>query len=160
VKISEREAFVYFRLGLATGLVERQDVIAWADQAILQSAFPSAELIELSLSSKLSYSQMIRLLSSFHAGEDQDLPVKLIFARAWVLLEQAPERTVEIFQGVRLVNAEFYLSAEIRRQINDLENALTDYRENSLSQEGLYARVNGFLAQYVEYQSLLAYVTG
>jgi hypothetical protein len=153
--ISERVAFLYFRLGLVTGIIEQQTVIAWADQVILHSNFPSAEIMELSLSSKLPYSQLIHLLSSFHIGIKQDLPMKLLFAQAGILLEHDPKRTVEIIQGVRLVNAEETLPGEIRRQIKNLEVVLSDYRQGQRSLEEMHEILAAFLKPFKSYQLFL-----
>ena len=37
VMLDRKTAFDYFRLGLVTGLVDRQALVAWADQEIMRS---------------------------------------------------------------------------------------------------------------------------
>ena len=78
--LSDSDAYGYFRLGLATGLVERSAPIAWADRQIMSDRPPTSEILELSLSAHLPYSQLIRLLTLCHPSLDYDLPLFMLLA--------------------------------------------------------------------------------
>jgi hypothetical protein len=59
-----------FRLGLLTGILERQLVIAWADQLVMQDKNPNYFLIELSLSGRSNINDLTGLLDK-HVGENK-----------------------------------------------------------------------------------------
>lgn len=51
-----------FRLGLHTGVLERQIVVEWADQLVMQEDTPNYFLIELALSGRKNSNDFIRIL--------------------------------------------------------------------------------------------------
>ena len=147
--LNDQDVFGYFRLGLATGLVDRGAVIAWADREVLRRPVPQNEIIELCLSGHLPYSQLIWLLTSYHPSLDYDLPVRLVLARAALLLDEhhPPE---ELLTSIGLLAAEARLPEEIRALLRELDSNL-----GYLSTPELLGRLGGLLAPYREYQPLL-----
>ena len=145
MRLSDEHIFGYFRLGLATGLVERGAVIEWADREVMRRPLPSYEIIELSLSGRLPYSQLIRLLTSFHPSLDYDLPVRLALGRAALLLDDhhPPE---ELVASIDLLAAEARLPEEVRALLRELDGWASDE---------LYTRLTGLLEPYRGYQHML-----
>jgi hypothetical protein len=154
-KPTKKQVLGYYRMGLVTGIVDKGSVVTWADQEIMQSPVPEDDIIELSLSSRLPYSQMIRLLSSFQGEPDYDLPLKLLFARAGILFEEDPGRAVAILMGLRLLNEEEYLPKELRSQITGLQKSLDLYKQAELPFEELAGCLSGFLDRSIDYRSLV-----
>ena len=148
VTIHLKDAFSYFRMGLVTGLVDRPALVDWADSEILRSPSPGHEIMELSLCGRRPYSQIIRLLSGFERGADYRLSLKLLFARAGLLLEAEPGRATDIIMGLRLLNEEEYFPGEIKARLIGLRADLELHRQAALSAEELTARLAGFLAPY------------
>ncbi len=62
------ELLEVFRIGLTNGLLEKEEVINWADQIIQQSAQPDYFVIELSLCGHKSINDIVSLINEF-AGE-------------------------------------------------------------------------------------------
>src|SRR4030065_1160731 len=112
--ISEKTVYAFFRLGLVTGLVPKTAVTRWADRQILGGKVPSEEMIELSLSERLPYSQIIYMLNLYQGSPDADLPVRLLLARAGQLLERNAIPAERLIQELNLLNAEEYLAREWR----------------------------------------------
>lgn len=154
VDLPRQVVFGYFRMGLVTGLVDKQTVIDWADNEILKSPNLDDEIIELSLSSKLPYSQLIRLLSSFQGEPDYDLPLKMLFARARKLLVDDFDRGRAILMGLRLLKEEEYLPAEISAKLRELAISLDQYKQALLSQEEFTRCLTAFLDPYKEYSTI------
>ena len=152
------DVFSYFRLGLATGLVEKQAVLAWADQQLLQNPNADERIIELSLSGSLPYSQLIWRLSSFLVQTEYNLPLKLLFARAGSILAANPERASELIQSLRLLIAEEHLPQGVRLQLTILECDLDLDRHGVIAQAGMVARLLAFLESYQEFQRELSQV--
>jgi hypothetical protein len=143
--------FSYFRMGLVTGLVDKQTLIAWADGEVMRQPIPQPEVMELSLSVNRPYSEIIWLLSSFEGEADYDLPLKLLFARAGMLLRQDASRAPKIVMGLRLLNEEEYLDKSLRAQLSDLVTALKMTERGDISMDDLLARVSLFLSDYDAY---------
>lgn len=154
-KPTKKQMLGYFRMGLVTGVVEIRSVVEWADHEIMQSPIPEDDIIELSLSGRLPYSQIIRILSSFQGEPDYDLPLKLLFARAGILYEEDPGRAAQLLMGLRLLNEEEYLPKEIRSQINELQKALDLYQQKILPHQEFAGCLSGFLDRYIDYRSLV-----
>ncbi len=150
-----RDAFGFFRMGLVTGLVDKQALVRWADCQIVNHSRPRHEIIELSLSGSLPYSQIIRLLTSFEGRADYTVSLPLLFARAGLLLEEEPARTEDIIMGLRLLNEEEYFPKELKSQISDLRSALETHRQAALAFEELVTRLSRFLEGYAAYRVLL-----
>ena len=153
--VDHRDAFGYFRMGLVTGLIDKSALVAWADREILRDRTPGHALIELSLSGRRPYSQIIRLLTGFERGADYRVSLKLLFARAGRLLEAEPGRAADIIMGLRLLNEEEYFPAEIKARLLGLRADLELHRQGALSAEDLTDRLAGFLAPFAAYRELL-----
>jgi hypothetical protein len=158
--LSDLDAYGYFRLGLATGLVERSAPIAWADRQIMSDRPPTAEILELSLSTRQPYSQLIRLLTIFHPSLDYDIPICLLLARAGLLLESGRQTAVELILGLRLLLAEAHIPALLRGSLVELDQSLQDYRAGQLSQTALADQLAGVLSPYEVYREWLAQIDG
>jgi hypothetical protein len=161
MEIEYRHIYCYFRMGLVTGILERKSVIAWADRMILEAPVLTEEIMDLSLSSKLPYSQMIRNLNFYQgAAPDFDLSLKLLLAHAGILLGNDSGRTVELLRGLRLLLAEEHLPLEVRRNLAELDGALGLFSQNQVAGEVLTARLSSFLEQYKEYQGAVRSIIG
>lgn len=151
-RLSKQEMFCYWRMGLVTGILDRQAAIAWADREILSTQIPDQDLIELSLAGRMTYSQMIYLLNRLQGAPACDRPLKALLAEAGRLLEAEPGRALEIARGLRLINSEEYLPGEARGQLAELEACLGQFLEGRLP-EAEFIRVLGeWLSIYWPYQ--------
>lgn len=146
--------FGYFRLGLVTGILEKKDVIAWADREILHNPDLEPETIELSLSSHLNHSQLLSLLNLFQGTSISTMPIKLILARAGIILEIHPEKLNKLLLGVRLLIAEEYLPIDIREKLVDLEKSLVNQRQGKITSNTLQQKLVDLLEPYHKYRSL------
>jgi hypothetical protein len=143
--------FSYFRMGLVTGLIDKQTLIAWADDEIMRQPVPKPEIIELSLSMDRPYSEIIWLLNSFEGETDYDLPLKLLFARAGMLLDQDTGRAPQIIKGLRLLCEEHYLDKRLRAQLSELDCDLDMYNHAYMPAQDLVERLSTFLSDYAVY---------
>ena len=154
--LNHKTAFGYFRLGLVTGLLDKRALVTWADAQIMSSSIPTPEIIELSLSGSRPYSEIIWLLSYFEGKPGDELPLKLLLARAGILLESDPARARDLIMGLRLLNEEEYLSKEIKNQLTDLKRHLERHARADLSFQELVERLADFLDHYAAYRPQLA----
>ena len=146
--LSDQTVYTFFRLGLVSGLVPRSAVFTWVDCQILQRVLPSEALIELSLSARLSYSQVAHLLNVYQEGADINLPAKMLLAQARRLLKQDASQVVRLIQGLSLLNAEYYLSADLRTGLTNLETCLKEYRYGSVTQAQLIKCLADYLRRF------------
>lgn len=153
--LSKRQVFNFFRMGLVTGLVDKPSLIAWADREIMAEAVPDHCVIELALSGRRSYSQIIWLLRGFQGEPDHDLPLKLVLARAGLVVTRDPSRSGEIIMGLRLLNEEEYLPNDVREQIAALRESLDLHRQGQCSLAKLQSHLAAFLDPYLDYRPLL-----
>ena len=146
--LSDQTVYTFFRLGLVSGLLSRQVVFSWVDCQILQRALPTEALIELSLAERLSYSQVAHLLNVYQEGADINLPAKMLLAQAGRLLKQDTSQVVRLIQGLCLLNAEYYLSADLRTGIANLETCLQEYRDGAVAQPRLVKCLAAYLRRF------------
>ena len=158
--LSDLDAYGYFRLGLATGLVERTAPIAWADRQIMSDRPPTSEILELSLSGHLPYSQLIRLLTICHPSLDYDLPLFMLLARAGLLLESGERSAAEIAYNLSLLLAEAILPALLKSTISELQAALQDVGAGVISSQALADLLAQALEPYEVYRQWLGEVEG
>lgn len=149
------DAYEYFRLALATGLLDIPSVIAWADEELMRCDAPPAELIELSLSGRMPYSQIIRQLNVFKDGWEGELPVYLLLARAGRLLADAPASAPCVLTGLWLLNAEARLPRAVHAALPALNGAYEQHRRSHLGIEAVRAFLEDFLAPYHAYRAAL-----
>ena len=158
--LSDLDIYGYFRLGLATGLVDRLAPIAWADRQIMSDRPLTGEILELSLSTRLPYSQLIRLLTIMHPSVDYDLPLFMLLARAGLLLESGERSAADLVVSLRLLLAEAHLPALVRGTVTGLDAALQAERVGEITARELTDRLAQSLAPYGVYQELLGEVEG
>lgn len=154
-KPSTRETFEFFRMGLATGMVELPAVIRWADNEIMTAEVPDPQIIDLALSTPPTYSQMLWLLNSFQVRADYGLPLNLLFARAGIILAHEPQRAAWILRGLRLLMAEAQLPQPVMSCLAGLDSGLELFEQEQITAEELHARLASFLEPYRVYQGLL-----
>lgn len=158
MNIDDGVIYCFFRMGLATGILERPVVVAWADRMILERAQLTEEMMELSLSAKLPYSQLVKDLNLYQGAKpDHDLAAKLLLAEAERQLAEQPGRAVALLRNLRLLLAEGFLPLEIRRELAELDKLLELYFHNQLAVEVevIHARLSGFLERYREFYALV-----
>ena len=155
ISFSEEEVFTFFRLGLATGIVEPKTLVAWADKEIENNPNFSPEVIELSLSGSLPISEVLWLLNSFIVFTKYERPMQLLFAAAGVFLEREEKTDVEIISSLLLVNAEGYLPENVKEEMATLGNILENYRREQLSPSDLRIRLAEFLNPYSRFRPQL-----
>ncbi|MBN2549293.1 MAG: hypothetical protein JXB15_09055 [Anaerolineales bacterium] len=143
--LTHPQIYAYFRMALATGLLTPQEMIAWTDRELLKVDLPSEELMELSLSGHLPYSQIIKNLYHMQAWSDYGLPLALLFARARTLLTRYPERLSKWVQGLCLLNAEAYLPPDVKNTLSTLIALLEQFEQGFLSQAEVIAEMLDFL---------------
>ena len=157
MQLTQPVIFTFFRMGLATGLVERQAVTAWADRQVLASTVPDPHIIELSLAGGQPHSQLIGLLNQLLQGfVDYDLPIKLLFAHAGGLLENEPGQALEIAQSLLLLLAEEFLPRELLSELYSIEGDLELFQLSMLSLQSLRNRLERFLSLYASFRPMLA----
>jgi hypothetical protein len=155
--LTQPDIFTFFRMGLATGLIDREAVITWADHKVLESDIPDPRIMELSLAAGQPYSQLIGLLNLLLEGYvEYDLPLKLLFAQAGRLLMGQPEQAQEIAQGLVLLLAEGYLPRNIKNELHSIEGDLELFGLSLLSYQSMRNRLAGFLGGYAEYNPFLS----
>jgi hypothetical protein len=157
MQLTQPVIFTFFRMGLATGLVERQAATTWADRQILASAVPDPRIIELSLAAGQPHSQIIGLLNQLLQGfVEYDLPMKLLFAHAGELLEKEPGQAKEIAQGLVLLLAEGYTPRNLQNELYSIEGDLELFELSMLSYQSLKNRLKRFLDLYASFQPVIA----
>lgn len=153
--LNDEEVFLFFRLGLVTGLVDQKALVAWADRTIEQNPNPSDEILELALSGKRPLSEMLWLLSSFVDSPQFDRPLKLLFTAAGLHLEEAEIRSPNIISDLLLVAAETLLPQDSKAQLGILEKYRSAYQQNALSAAELSKKLASFLQPYSAYRTAL-----
>lgn len=153
-----KEAFGYFRLGLVTGFVSKEELIDWADREIMDKPVAGPEIIELSLSRKRPYSEIIWLLSQFEHGSDYQASVNLFLARAGLLAEQANDQISPIIMGLRLLIEEEWLAKTTKASLQTLKQELEQYKSQAITHDNLAKQLNQFLAPYRVYRPHLAWL--
>ena len=139
------QAFCYFRMGLATGLVEIPELIAWADQQILSQPDPPDELFELSLAGRKPHSQLIYMLNAFQGAPDYGRPLDWLLARARQRLDEKPAAAAEIIMSLRLLTAETHLPPAVRYALFRLDERLELADQELCSQAELAQALRQFL---------------
>ena len=155
-----KEMFGYFRMGLVTGLVDKAELIAWADREIMRCSIPEPEIIELSLSGKRPYSEIIWLLNQFEHGSHYQTSVNLLLARAGSLVEEADGQITDIIMGLRLLIEEEWLAKDIKAQLHRLRHSLEEYQSQAISAGRLAEQLTQFLAPYHPYRAQLTSLLG
>ena len=146
------QIYAYFRMGLATGVVEPQAVIAWADGELLRNPAAGHETLDLALAGRLPLSQLMYLLSSFVIFPDYGLPLDLLLAHAGLLLERDPSRAPWLIQNLNLLSAEVKLSKAVKERLGELDACRV---LGLLSPDELHARLSAFLGEYAEFRPLV-----
>jgi hypothetical protein len=154
-KLDRKGAFGYFRMGLVTGIVEKQELIQWADREIIRSLQPEHEIIELSLCGRRPHSEILWLLSSFEGELTYGLSLRLLLARAGLAFERDPTRARELILGLRLLKEEAKLPKGVKSQLVTFQNKLQGYERGSVSLDQLGADLSRFLERYAKYRPLL-----
>jgi hypothetical protein len=90
-----------FRLGLHTGILDRQIVIDWADQLVIQEETPDYFLIELSLSGRSSLNDLIRLLDEYLGENKPEVSKRVILG---CLLHQYRGGRITLEKAVRAID--------------------------------------------------------
>lgn len=90
-----------FRLGLHTGIIERQVIIEWADRLVMQKATPNYFLVELSLGGRTNINDFIGLLDGY-IGENQPQVSKRVILGC--LLHQYRSGQLTLQKAVRAID--------------------------------------------------------
>jgi hypothetical protein len=151
-QVGYKEVFGYFRMGLVTGLVDKQELIAWADRQIIEKETAESEIIELSLCGKRPYSEIIWLLGQFEHGSDYQTSVNLILARAGLLAEQNSRKASDIIMGLRLLIEEEWLAKTVKAQLQTQKHNLEQYKSQAITYDSLAGQLRQFLAPYRQYR--------
>lgn len=150
-----KEAITYFRMGLATGLVSKQELIDWTDREILRNEEVEPDIVELSLCGKRPYSEIIWLLGQLEHGSHYATSFNLIIARADQLWQEGTTPTADIIVGLRLLIEELWIEKPTKLQLQALNESLTQYKNQAINHDNLANQLNQFLAPYRPYQALL-----
>ena len=146
--LTTKQACTYFRMGLVTGLVEIDSLVAWADRMILHTDEPDEIVIDLSLSGRLPHSRLIWLLSQFEETPDYDRPLTLLLGRAATILDEDPDRLEAVIMGLRLLNEEEYFPTAIGREIDGLRQKLENWRRSKISRQEVAAACARFFEPF------------
>jgi hypothetical protein len=147
-----KDKFEFFRIGMVTGLIQKEEVVRWADAELLSGGKPDPEVIEVSLAGRLPYSQIIGLMNTFRGNPDHRLPVNMALAYALSKSRGNPGNAGEIIQGIRLIRAEYGIEGRVSEGLAALENDLERNRTGALSAGELHDRLLEFLAGFATYQ--------
>lgn len=156
MKITYKDIFEFFRLALVSCLMEKEELIQWADEELLTKNLMNNDVIELSLSGQLPYSQLIGMLNTFQGIADRELPAKLLFSYALSKDSTNINQIQALISGFQVLNAENYCNKEVKKQLTVLENHLARYKKSKLTLEELQNHLDLFLNQYIEYQDIVA----
>jgi hypothetical protein len=120
MELNYKEIFEFFRLALVTCLMEKEELIKWADDELLFRNDVNNDIIDLSLSGKLPYSQLIGLLNTFQGIPDHQLPIKLLFAYAISKCSADKEQIQSLISGLQMVKAEAHVEKKTVKEITEL----------------------------------------
>jgi hypothetical protein len=146
--------YTFFRLGL----VPKAAIFAWVDRQILERTRLTEALIELLLAERLPYSLVARLLNIYQEGVSIDRPAKMLLALAGYLLQQDASQAKRIIQALYLLNAKYYLSAELREGLGELEKCLQSYQCGEVTQAALVKCLGRTLRYYIGYGQQVAFI--
>ena len=148
VKPSLAQTFAFFRLSLATGLIQPAKVIAWADREILgMEDAPPHELIELSLSGSQPLSQIVGRLYDWQSYPGDPVPLEMLLARAGILLDNGAP-CADLARELCLLLAENKLPGDLKRELKQLEAGREKYNREELSDPELGELLAAFLVPY------------
>lgn len=153
---SYKEAVGYFRMGLVTGLVSKQELIDWADREILRNEDVEPDIVELSFCGKRPYSEIIWLLGQFEHGSNYQTSINLILARADLIREQASLPISDIIMGLRLLIEELWLDKATKAQLQTLKESLEQYKNQAITHDDLAEQLSQFLIDYQPYRPHLS----
>jgi hypothetical protein len=141
-----------FRLGLHTGILDRQLVVEWADQLIMQEEAPDYFLIELSLGGQNNLNDFTGLLDKY-VGENKPAVSKR--AILGILLHQYKAGQITLQKAVRAID---WLTMHVdysEEERSFMAGVDDDY---TLADEGFYGNVSEveifllrFLSAYKEF---------
>ncbi len=160
MKINYKDIFEFFRLALVSCLMEKKEVIHWADEELLTKNPINNDVIELSLSGQLPYSQLIGMFNTFQGIADRELPVKLLFSYALSKDSTNIDQIQAVISGLQVLKAENYCNEEVKKQLKALENHLDCYKKSKLTLDELQYHLGFFLKQYIEYQKIVTSILG
>ncbi len=152
---SYKEAVGYFRMGLVTGFVSKQELIDWADREIMRHETVEPDIVELSFCGKRPYSEIIWLLGQFEHGSNYQTTINLILARADLIREQNNIPAADIIMGLRLLIEELWLDKATKALLQTLKESLEQYQKQAITHDNLAEQLNQFLTPYRPYRALL-----
>jgi hypothetical protein len=90
-----------FRLGLHTGIIERQVVVEWVDRLVMQEETPDYFLIELSLGGRTNIDDFIGLLDEYIGENKPEVSKRVILG---CLLHQYRNGQLTLQKAVRAID--------------------------------------------------------
>jgi hypothetical protein len=90
-----------FRLGLHTGIIERQVVVEWADRLVMQEETPDYFLIELSLGGRNNINDFIGLLDEYIGESKPEVSKRVILG---CLLHQYRSGQLTLQKAIRAID--------------------------------------------------------
>lgn len=109
----------YFIIALEIGLPVKDEIVAWADNLILNTSEPSIWMIDLSTSHKKSFQDTINILQDVEGQSNLNLSFKLVVAKISILYPSININNLDLF--VKLYNW-FLHHEEINRNIPIIDN--------------------------------------
>ena len=143
-----REEAEYYRLLLAMRIIRRDDVIAWADQLLMQTAVP-VPVLDVSLATKAKDYELDALLGKVPGDGDLALAAHAALCQFKLLLHELPlddaiKRIISYGNTASIPEKE-HLDACLFRDLYD--GMLEGY---SGSEEELWQRLHDFVNQHAQ----------
>ncbi len=146
-------------MALVLGFLIPKQVSDWADRQLLSRSTISEEIIELSLSARLPFSQIIKNLNLYQGAHDYGLPLNLVLAHAGVILDGDPAvAPMKLWLGLRLLLAEDNLPATVRQRLLALEDNSGGLELQKTDPSEFRNEIRIFLSPYQEWRDLLGMI--
>jgi hypothetical protein len=147
-----KNIFEFFRMGMVTGLMTKEQVIQWADMEILHNGSIDPDLLELSLSGRLPYSQLLGVMNTFEGIPDYTTTINWVLTYASIQKIEDYDDIKRIVQGIRLLKAEAHIEKEVSNKITKLEEDSLKYELSNITKQIMMKRLNTFIDDYSQFK--------
>jgi hypothetical protein len=136
----------YYKLCLLTGLVEVQEVIAWADAIIMAEDAPDISLIEVSMAGSRGLQALTNALEDVRGDYDKERVTKSVFTRMLDLTLREERSPAQIARAL------FVMAAEGEVPDDDARSIMMGFDEElSWAQNGSYEYVKSLETEMIQF---------
>jgi hypothetical protein len=137
---------------LAIGLIQKEEIINWADEEILAKINIDTDLIELSLSGSKTISQLLVVMNLFEGKANYEKVIKCVLAYSSMKDHENEIDIKRLIQEISLLKAEAHIGREITHSINKLEWDLEKLEKRMISREEMQCQMKDFFSNYTIYE--------